>query len=91
MCSCHSIPECCVMFSGVKLSMGSFILFLRSNIQLFSILFIQILQCFQIIRAIVNPNLCLKSFFLLRIFFSQGLVLLMEEFKINTSFHYVSY
>ena len=28
MCSCHSIPECCVMFSGVKLSMGSFILFL---------------------------------------------------------------
>ena len=28
MCSCHSIPECCVMFSGVKLSMGSFVLFL---------------------------------------------------------------
>ena len=28
MCSCHSIPECCVMFSGVKLSMGSFALFL---------------------------------------------------------------
>ena len=27
MCSCHSIPECCVMFSGDKLSMGSFILF----------------------------------------------------------------
>ena len=27
MCSCHSIPECCVMFSGVKLSMGSFVLF----------------------------------------------------------------
>ena len=24
MCSCHSISECCVMFSGVKLSMGSF-------------------------------------------------------------------
>ena len=24
MCSCHSIPECCVMFSGVKLSMGLF-------------------------------------------------------------------
>ena len=22
MCSCHSIPECCVMFSGVKLSKG---------------------------------------------------------------------
>ena len=29
MCGCHSIPECCVMFSGVKLSMGSFILFIN--------------------------------------------------------------
>ena len=28
MCSCHCIPECCIMFSGVKLSMGSFILFM---------------------------------------------------------------
>ena len=28
MCSCHSIPECCVMFSGVKLSMGLFVLLL---------------------------------------------------------------
>ena len=28
MCSYHSIPECCVMFSRVKLSMGSFILFI---------------------------------------------------------------
>ena len=27
MCSCHSILECCVMLSGVKLSMGSFLLF----------------------------------------------------------------
>ena len=27
VCSCHSIPECCVMFSGVKLSIGSFVLF----------------------------------------------------------------
>ena len=26
MCSCHSILECCVMFSGVKLSIGSFVL-----------------------------------------------------------------
>ena len=25
MCSCHSILECCIMFSGVKLSMGSFV------------------------------------------------------------------
>ena len=30
MCSCHSILECCVMFSGVKLSMGSFVLFGRN-------------------------------------------------------------
>ena len=30
MCSCHSILECCVMFSGVKLSIRSFVLFLRS-------------------------------------------------------------
>ena len=28
MRSCHSIPECCVMFSGVKLSMESFVLFI---------------------------------------------------------------
>ena len=27
MCSCHSILECCIMFSGVKLSMESFVLF----------------------------------------------------------------
>ena len=24
MCNCHSILECCVMFSGVKLSIRSF-------------------------------------------------------------------
>ena len=34
MCSCHSILECCVMFSGVKLSMGSFILFIRTGTKL---------------------------------------------------------
>ena len=28
MCSCHSIPECCVTFSGVKLSIRSFVLFI---------------------------------------------------------------
>ena len=27
MCNCHSILECCVMFSGVKLSIRSFNLF----------------------------------------------------------------
>ena len=27
MCSCHSILECCVTFSGVKLSIRSFVLF----------------------------------------------------------------
>ena len=33
MCSCHSILECCVMFSGVKLSMGSFVLLLLLLLQ----------------------------------------------------------
>ena len=28
MCSCHSIQECCVTFSGVKLSIRSFVLFI---------------------------------------------------------------
>ena len=28
MCSCHSILECCVTFSGVKLSIRSFVLLL---------------------------------------------------------------
>ena len=31
MCSCHSILECCVTFSGVKLSIRSFVLFLIST------------------------------------------------------------
>ena len=29
VCSCHSILECCVMFSGVKLSIRSIVLFLQ--------------------------------------------------------------
>ena len=29
MCNCHSILECCVVFSGVKLSIRSFNLLLR--------------------------------------------------------------
>ena len=28
MCSCRSILECCVTFSGVKLSIRSFVLFI---------------------------------------------------------------
>ena len=31
MCSCHSILECCVTFSGVKLSIRSFVLFPSSD------------------------------------------------------------
>ena len=31
MCSCHSVQECCVTFSGVKLSIRSFVLLLESN------------------------------------------------------------
>ena len=32
VCGCHSILKCCIMFSGVKLSMGSFVLFLATSI-----------------------------------------------------------
>ena len=32
MCSCHSILECCVTFSGVKLSIRSFVLFQNESI-----------------------------------------------------------
>ena len=31
MCNCHSILECCVMFSGVKLSIRSFNLFIKQK------------------------------------------------------------
>ena len=31
MCSCHSILECCVTFSGVKLSIRSFVLFMSTS------------------------------------------------------------
>ena len=31
MCNCHAILECCVMFSGVKLSIRSFNLFIISE------------------------------------------------------------
>ena len=32
MCNCYSILECCVMFSGFKLSIRSFNLFIREVI-----------------------------------------------------------
>ena len=32
VCSCHSILECCVTFSGVKLSIKSFVLFLNPDL-----------------------------------------------------------
>ena len=35
VCSCHSILECCIMFSGIKLSMGSFVLFIIIFIDIF--------------------------------------------------------
>ena len=34
MCSCYSMLECCVMFSGVKLSIRSFVLFLICDVLL---------------------------------------------------------
>ena len=35
MYSCHSIPECCVMFYGVKLSIRSFVLFKSMALKVF--------------------------------------------------------
>ena len=37
MCSCHSILECCVTFSGVKLSIRSFVLLLLLLLHEFSL------------------------------------------------------
>ena len=37
MCSCNSILECCIMFSEVKLSVGSFVLLLLSCPKIFDI------------------------------------------------------
>ena len=34
MCSCHSILECCVTFSGVKLSIRSFVIIARTAVHL---------------------------------------------------------
>ena len=34
VCSCHSIPECCVMFSGVKLSIRLFGLFINRSFKI---------------------------------------------------------
>ena len=35
MCSCHSILECCVTFSGVMLSIRSFVLFVLQMLCVF--------------------------------------------------------
>ena len=35
VCSCHSIPECCVIYSEVKLNIRSFVLF-RASFQIHS-------------------------------------------------------
>ena len=43
MCSCHSILECYIMFSGIKLSMGSFVLYLSKSVLL----------------TLLSPHLCL--------------------------------
>ena len=32
MCTSHSVLECCVTFSGVKLSIRSFVLFLKMSL-----------------------------------------------------------
>ena len=38
MCNCHSILECCVMFSGVKLSIRSFVLLFEIKIKMVDLL-----------------------------------------------------
>ena len=38
MCSCHSILECCVTFSGVRLSIRSFVLLLLEILHVYRIL-----------------------------------------------------
>ena len=46
MCSCHSILECCVTFSGVKLSIRSFVLFgVASEEKTYSLTFIKKFVC----------------------------------------------
>ena len=37
MYNCHSILECCVMFSGVKLSIRSFVLFTMFELGFFQL------------------------------------------------------
>ena len=54
MCSCHSILECCIMFSGVKLSMGSFVLFI--------IIIIIYLDNFQVLVFILGMQTTEPSF-----------------------------
>ena len=50
MCSCHSILECCVTFSGVKLSIRSFVLFIWKDNRELVILYSE-----------VSCDLCIKS------------------------------
>ena len=56
MCSCHSIPECCVMFSGVKLRMGSFVLVLDFVFKLTFFSFKISFLCFSISSLIISKS-----------------------------------
>ena len=44
MCNCQSILECCVIFSGVKLSIKSFNLFLNIHCRIVSQIFSKIVK-----------------------------------------------
>ena len=55
MCNCHSILESCVMFSGVKLSIRSFNLFM-SNFRGFSVNVFVAQSCFKITIKQQNKN-----------------------------------
>ena len=64
MCSCHSILECCVTFSGVKLSIRSFVLFTFGPVQNFDIVggeFIQIIHTSNYHWVCVSSTGCLPG------------------------------
>ena len=51
MCSCHSILECCVAFSGVKLSIRSFVLFMKvTPVKLQELKVQKLIQCEQFLE-----------------------------------------
>ena len=59
MCSCHSILECCVTFSGVKLSIRSFVLLLWTGIR--SVVNIKSKQFYNMSQLVQNGEIVQNS------------------------------